>query len=108
MGAGFAQVGMIVLLTVIGLPLLFFGLLAALDKAERNLAEPPRSPNLPPTGGEPARDRVAGEKPASLPAGPRPGNVPAGPRPASVTPAIPVTNHADAARSPSSTPAAAI
>lgn len=104
MGAGFAQVGTVVLLTVIGLPLLFFGLLAALDKSERNLAERPRSTNLPPAGGEPARDRVGDEKPASS----KPASVPAGPKPASVPAAIPVINHADAARSPSSKPAAAI
>jgi len=43
MGAGFAQVGMLLLLTVIGLPLFFFGLMAALDLFERSLSTRPRA-----------------------------------------------------------------
>jgi hypothetical protein len=43
MGAGFAQVGMLLLLTVVGLPLFFFGLMAALDRFERSLSAQPRA-----------------------------------------------------------------
>jgi hypothetical protein len=43
MGAGFAQVGMLLLLTVVGLPLFFFGLMAALDLFERSLSTRPRA-----------------------------------------------------------------
>lgn len=47
MGAGLAQVGILLLLTVVGLPLFFFGLMAALDRFERSLSEQPRTA-LPP------------------------------------------------------------
>jgi len=43
MGAGFAQVGVLLVLTVIGLPLFFFGLMAALDHFERTLSAAPRT-----------------------------------------------------------------
>jgi hypothetical protein len=42
MGVGLAQLGILVLLTVVGLPLFFFGLLAALDRFERSLSDQPR------------------------------------------------------------------
>jgi hypothetical protein len=51
MGAGLAQVGILLLLTVVGLPLFFFGLMAALDRFERSLSEQPRTalpPSAPP------------------------------------------------------------
>jgi len=38
MGAGYAQVGLLLLLTVVGLPLFFFGLMAALDRFERAIS----------------------------------------------------------------------
>lgn len=44
MGAGFAQVGLLLLLTVVGLPLFFFGLMAALDRFERALSPQPAAP----------------------------------------------------------------
>jgi len=43
MGAGLAQIGMLILLIVIGLPLFFFMLMAALDRFERTLSESPRT-----------------------------------------------------------------
>jgi hypothetical protein len=43
MGAGFAQIGMLILLTIIGLPLFFFALMAALDRFERTLSASPRT-----------------------------------------------------------------
>ena len=49
MGAGLAQVGILLLLTVIGLPLFFFGLMAALDHFERTLSSAPRT--VPPAPG---------------------------------------------------------
>jgi hypothetical protein len=57
MGAGFAQVGLLLLLTVVGLPLFFFGLLAALDKFERSFSPQPRMAAAP-----------ASDAPADLPA----------------------------------------
>jgi hypothetical protein len=42
MGAGLAQIGVLIVLTVIGLPLFFFGLMAALDRFERSLSDTPR------------------------------------------------------------------
>lgn len=41
MGAGYAQVGLLLLLTVVGLPLFFFGLMAALDRFERAISPRP-------------------------------------------------------------------
>lgn len=41
MGAGYAQVGLLLLLTVVGLPLFFFGLMAALDRFERAISTRP-------------------------------------------------------------------
>jgi len=49
MGAGFVQVGILLLLTVVGLPLFFFGLMAALDRFERSLSDQPRTAALPPS-----------------------------------------------------------
>jgi len=43
MGAGLAQIGIVLVLTVIGLPLFFFGLMAALDRFERSLSAQPRT-----------------------------------------------------------------
>jgi hypothetical protein len=43
MGAGLAQIGMLILLAVVGLPLFFFMLMAALDRLERTLSESPRT-----------------------------------------------------------------
>jgi len=43
MGAGLAQIGVLMVLTVIGLPLFFFGLMAALDRFEKSLSESPRT-----------------------------------------------------------------
>jgi hypothetical protein len=42
MGSGLAQVGALLALTVIGLPLFFFGLMAALDRFEQRLEREPR------------------------------------------------------------------
>lgn len=42
MGSGLAQVGVILALTVIGLPLFFFGLMSALDRFEQALERAPR------------------------------------------------------------------
>lgn len=42
MGSGLAQVGVLLALTVIGLPLFFFGLMAALDRFEQSLERAPR------------------------------------------------------------------
>lgn len=41
MGAGYAQVGLLLLLTVVGLPLFFFALMAALDRFERAISARP-------------------------------------------------------------------
>jgi len=43
MGAGLAQIGVLMVLTVIGLPLFFFGLMAALDHFEKSLSASPRT-----------------------------------------------------------------
>jgi hypothetical protein len=66
MGAGFAQVGVLLLLTVVGLPLFFFGLMAALDKFERSFSPQPRMAATPPS--EPTGAEVA-PAPVSTPAG---------------------------------------
>lgn len=42
MGSGLAQVGVVLALSVIGLPLFFFGLLSALDRFEQALERAPR------------------------------------------------------------------
>jgi hypothetical protein len=42
MGASLAQISIIVVLSVIGLPLFFFGLMTALDRFERSLSAQPR------------------------------------------------------------------
>ena len=42
MGSGLAQVGVVLALTVIGLPLFFFGLMSALDRFEQALERAPR------------------------------------------------------------------
>ena len=42
MGSGLAQVGVLLALTVIGLPLFFFGLMSALDRFEQALERAPR------------------------------------------------------------------
>ena len=65
MGAGYAQVGLLLLLTVVGLPLFFFGLMAALDRFERAISPTPVAPATPeaaaataPANPEPARTAV--------------------------------------------------
>jgi hypothetical protein len=60
MGAGFAQIGLLLLLTVVGLPLFFFGLMAALDKFEHSLTPQPRVTVTPPA----ADSSTAGSAPA--------------------------------------------
>lgn len=47
MGAGFAQIGMLILLTIVGLPLFFFALMAALDRFEGTLSASPRTVSEP-------------------------------------------------------------
>lgn len=61
MGAGLAQVGILLLLTVIGLPLFFFGLMAALDHFERTLSAAPRTvlPSGPPLSSPGAAESAA-------------------------------------------------
>lgn len=54
MGAGFAQVGLLLLLTVVGLPLFFFGLMSALDRFERALSPRPEGAAAPSVTPEPA------------------------------------------------------
>jgi hypothetical protein len=70
MGAGFAQIGLLLLLTVVGLPLFFFGLMAALDKFEHSLTPQPRVAVTPPAPessatASSAADSSAGGAPAS-------------------------------------------
>lgn len=62
MGAGYAQVGLLLLLTVVGLPLFFFGLMAALDRFERAISPRPAVPataNSPEPAAEAAPDIAA-------------------------------------------------
>jgi hypothetical protein len=65
MGAGFAQVGLLLLLTVVGLPLFFFGLMAALDRFERSLSLQPRVAAPRPALGSPVIDSPASDAPLS-------------------------------------------
>lgn len=65
MGAGFAQIGLLLLLTVVGLPLFFFGLMAALDKFEHSLTPQPRVAVTPPAPESSAAASSAGGAPAS-------------------------------------------
>jgi hypothetical protein len=45
MGAGLGGVGVLLILTIVGLPLFFFALLAALDRFEQSLAVDESSPD---------------------------------------------------------------
>ena len=47
MGSGLAQVGGLLALTVIGLPVFFFGLMTALDRFEQALERAPRKVTQP-------------------------------------------------------------
>jgi len=65
MGAGFAQVGLLLLLTVVGLPLFFFGLMAALDRFERSLSRQPRVAATPSALGSPVIDSAVIDAPVA-------------------------------------------
>lgn len=61
MGAGFAQVGIVLALTVIALPLCFFGLMAALDKFEQTLSASPRVVQPPAVAQTPAAQSITAQ-----------------------------------------------
>lgn len=61
MGASLAQISIIIVLSVIGLPLFFFGLMAGLDRFERSLSAQPRVVT-------PRPGAAPGPAPAALPA----------------------------------------
>jgi hypothetical protein len=96
MGAGFAQVGLLLLLTVIGLPLFFFALMAALDKFERSFSPQPRVAATPTGANGPADITAASTAPLAVT-----------PEAAVVAlPTLPVATSGNAA--PASKPAAAV
>ncbi|MGH8891452.1 MAG: hypothetical protein ACRDV3_17025 [Acidothermaceae bacterium] len=71
MGAGLAQIGILVVLTVIGLPLFFFGLMAALDRFEKSLSAAPRTVMpVSPVAVEPVSVVEPGAAVLTLPTGP--------------------------------------
>ena len=79
MGAGYAQVGLLLLLTVVGLPLFFFGLMAALDRFERAISPRPGAAATPPP--EPAATgqvTTVQAEPTTAPAKPATETAPAG------------------------------
>jgi hypothetical protein len=70
MGSGLAQVGVLLALTVVGLPLFFFGLMAALDRFEQSLERVPRRVTAATQPSEAAALATALPAPGSAPAGP--------------------------------------
>jgi hypothetical protein len=107
MGAGFAQVGLLLLLTVVGLPLFFFGLMAALDRFERSLSLQPRVAAPRPALGSPVIDSPASDAPLSGSPVAGAAAVPATPEAAVVTlPAPPIVAPSNSATA--SKPAAAV